>query len=244
MAGDVLSVQPSFTARLAAASPVMQAITTVPSVQQAEAALVLAKAQAAKQVANPGACCGEDDLTFLIRSHVRAGAYAEALLSAQDGERPNCFLSLATSTPAVAIASGASTGTISVSIPANTQIVGMLMTQANIADFMCSSLAFNAWEGNKAPGTPANCAMFSEFLERVRSMLPLVGFFWKGTVTASAVFTNVNAASRIFTGLGLQAYNGECVNWGSETVTEQGFTIWGDCFGRAIGHAREMKLLS
>ncbi len=248
MAGDVVSVAPNgVMMRLMDPGLAAAAMTPAAQVEQARANLAAAQraADAAKMAAaSPSAagCCGPTPWQTISRAHVKAHAFAGAMISAYEGERPNCWVSLLTTTPAVAVASGAATGTLTVSLPAKTQICEMLSNDTNAEDFLCTSLQFNSWEGNKGGGG-ATMAIFKAALERHNMLLPLVGFFWKGTVTISGNFTNLNASGKIFSGLTILCYNGECLFAGDELLTEQGFEVWGETSQRAIAHGLQMGLL-
>ncbi len=209
--------------------------------KQAELAQLRTQAAAVMAPAGGGGCCQESLVSTCAKAHIRAHAYAGAMVSANEGVRDNCWVSLLTATPAVGIGTGASTGTLSVSLPARTQIGFMVVSDATAADFLCTDLQFNAWSLNKG-GAGVTCAIFAAILERKKSLLPLVGKFWKGTITISGAFLNTNGSTKIFTGLGIACYNGECISWTEDLLDEQGIEIWGGALEVASRHLMSMNI--
>lgn len=248
---DVVPVSNALAIRLMDPSNATVSSSLTPTQQVAVAQAALANAQRAQDAQKVGmttpaaasACCGETAWQTYMRAHVKAHAFAGAMVSAYEGERGNCFLGLNTATPTVAIGSGAATGTITVSLPAKTQICQMIANDTNAEDFLCTSLQFNAWEMNKG-GIGVTMAVFKAVLERHNMLVPLVGKFWKGTVVISGNFQNLNAASRIFAGLAIVGYNGECLFAGDDLIDEQGFELWGESSRRALEHGMAMGLVA
>ncbi len=108
----------------------------------------------------------------LWQQHSAAVANASALGDMFEGRRPNSFVGLNTATPLTAIGAGASTGTMSVSLPANSEIVTFSVNDADAADFTLNSLQVNGWEWNKG-GAAANLSMLQSVTERYNAPAPL-----------------------------------------------------------------------
>lgn len=164
--------------------------------------------------------------------HDAAVAGASALGDMYEGRRPNCWVAGNTATPTVAIGAAASTGTISFTIPAYTEIVLFSFTDADAADFLLEFLRVNGWDMNKG-GAFANLAMFMSVAERYNAPAPLIGRVWKGTIAVSFACTNVNAATRIFHGLTIWGYNGECLEkFETDSAEVMGFHSWTSVLAR------------
>jgi hypothetical protein len=137
--------------------------------------------------------------------HLRASAERSSI----EQMRPNRLFTLATATPATAIASGVSTGALTVQIPGNAFICAFYATQQDEVDFLVTSLQVNGYE-SIGSSNGVNLAAFVATAGRIDRPGPLVGRKFQGNVTVTGAFTNTNAAARVFHGLVIATIAPEC----------------------------------
>jgi len=146
----------------------------------------------------------------IVAAGYSAHLAAAANVSAVEQMRPNAIYTLISSTPATAVASGAATNKLSVSIPGDFFICGFGATAADEADFLMTSLTVDGFELVKS-SSGVNLSAFLATASRADRPVPLVGRKFNGPTVIEGNFLNTNAAARVFHGLTITTITTECL---------------------------------